>query len=183
MNARKQRLASLPKVLNFSIMDIAIEFPVGVKTIRANHASQLNIVLIKAVEGFSIKVLDQGLVASHKKRGGGFARSIRFFTLRYSAMHKNPWIVFNLDPIRALLPIESSLRKTHLHQAARHGGAIMARKRRDFMSDKDHQKPAEGRASCLWLLLFAILSWVVVIALGYFLLLLLGWLVRLISSR
>ena len=39
VNARKQRLASLPKVLNFSIMDIAIEFPVGVKTIRANHAS------------------------------------------------------------------------------------------------------------------------------------------------
>jgi hypothetical protein len=60
VNARKQRLASLPKVLNFSIMDISIEFPVGVKTIRANHASQLNIVLNKAVEGFSIKVLDQG---------------------------------------------------------------------------------------------------------------------------
>ncbi len=60
MNARKQRLASLPKVLNFSIMDIAIEFPVGVKTIRANHASQLNIILNEAVEGFSIKVLDKG---------------------------------------------------------------------------------------------------------------------------
>ena len=60
MNARKQRLASLPKVLNFSIMDIAIEFPVGVKTIRADRASQLNVVLNEAVEGFSIKVLDQG---------------------------------------------------------------------------------------------------------------------------
>ena len=60
MNARKQRLASLPKVLNFSIMDIAIEFPVAVKTIRANHASQLNIILNEAVEGFSSKVLDKG---------------------------------------------------------------------------------------------------------------------------
>ena len=60
MNARKQRLASLPKVLNFSIVDIAIEFPVGVKTIRANRASQLNIILNEAVEGFSIKVFDQG---------------------------------------------------------------------------------------------------------------------------
>jgi hypothetical protein len=41
-------------------VDIAIEFPVGVKTIRANRASQLNIILNEAVEGFSIKVLDKG---------------------------------------------------------------------------------------------------------------------------
>jgi hypothetical protein len=61
VNARKQRLASLPKVLNFSIMDIAIEFPVGVQTIRANRASQLNIILNEAVEGFSIKVLDKAI--------------------------------------------------------------------------------------------------------------------------
>ena len=60
VNARKQRLASLSKVLNFSIMDIAIEFPVGVQTVRANRASQLNIILNEAVERFSIKVLDKG---------------------------------------------------------------------------------------------------------------------------
>jgi hypothetical protein len=41
-------------------VDIAIEFPVGVKTIRANRASQLNIILNEVVECFSIKVLDKG---------------------------------------------------------------------------------------------------------------------------
>jgi hypothetical protein len=41
-------------------MDIAIEFPVGVQTVRANRASQLNIILSEAVERFSIKVLDKG---------------------------------------------------------------------------------------------------------------------------
>ena len=60
VNVRKQRLASLSKVLNFSIMDIAIEFPVGVQIVRANCASQLNIILNEAVERFSIKVLDKG---------------------------------------------------------------------------------------------------------------------------
>ncbi len=99
-------------------------------------------------------------------------------------MHKHPWTVFNLLPIRALLPIESSFKKdgagTRPPDTA---GQSWHEREGDLMLDKDDQKPAEGRASCLWLLLFAILSWVVVIALGYFLLLLLGWLVRLISSR
>jgi hypothetical protein len=99
-------------------------------------------------------------------------------------MHKNPWTVFNLDPIRALLPIESSFKKDGTGTMPPDTAGQSSHEREgDLMSDKDDQKPAEDRASCLWLLLFAILSWVVVIALGYFLLLLLGWLIRLISSR
>ena len=48
----------------------------------------------------------------------------------------------------------------------------------DFMPDEDDKTPGQSRGACFWLLLLAILSWVVVIALGYFLLLFFGWLVR-----